>query len=391
METFELGHVNRFILQKHHLTDDSKIDDILKITDDLCGLHSTGLTTSYLSLLVRANNFKKADLERELYKNRTLGRIRGIRKTLFIQKREMIPIIHAATFKLSEKNFEKYMEFHKISLSEYKKISEQIINILKERELSASEIRKELDSKLNIPAIIHLMCDYGLLIRGQPIKNWKDRRNKYALFKDYFPNINLTVENEKHAISNLLEKYLKTYGPASEDDLSWWTGLTKTEIREGLTNIEQDLNKIKISSLKGNFLIINSDIEIMQNLINVDKPSLSLLPELDSYPMGYKYRDRYVNANNYTKIFDRSGNVAATIFLDGIAIGVWDTEEKPEHLVKYHLFHSIEKNLIDELHSKAEKIGQFFFDQKVQIKECDSMIPLTERNAGGFMSPLKNC
>ncbi|MFW9952054.1 MAG: DNA glycosylase AlkZ-like family protein, partial [Candidatus Thorarchaeota archaeon] len=137
-------------------------------------------------MLVRTNNFKKADLERELYKNRTLGRIRGIRKTLFIQKREMIPIIHAATFKLSEKNFEKYMEFYKISLSEYKKISEQIINILKERELSASEIRKELDSKLNIPAIIHLMCDYGLLIRGQPIKNWKDRRNKYALFKDYF-------------------------------------------------------------------------------------------------------------------------------------------------------------------------------------------------------------
>ncbi|MFX0001983.1 MAG: winged helix DNA-binding domain-containing protein [Candidatus Hodarchaeota archaeon] len=391
METFELSRVNRFILQKHHLTDNSKIDDILKITDDSCGLHSTGLTTSYLSLFIRTKNFKKADLERELYVNRTLGRIRGMRRTLFIQTREMIPIIYAATFKLSEKNFEKYMEFHKISLSDYREISELIMNALKEKELSASEIRKELNSNLNIPAIIHLMCDYGLLIRGQPIKNWKDRRNKYALFKDYFPNINLTVENEKQAIAILVEKYLKAYGPASENDLSWWTGLTKTEIREGLNKIEPAINRVKISHLKGTFLIFKSDIDILRNLNNVDKSSLSLLPELDPYPMGYKYRDRYINANNYNKIFDRSGNIAATIFLDGIAIGVWDTEQKPEPIVKYHLLHSIEKNLIDELYSKAEKIGQFFFDQKVQIKECDSMIPLTERNAGGFMSPLKNC
>ncbi|MFX1328316.1 MAG: DNA glycosylase AlkZ-like family protein [Promethearchaeota archaeon] len=391
MNLLDLNQVNRFTLQKNHLIEETKCDDIIQITEDLCGLHSTGLKTSYLSLFVRSNNFKKEDLERALYINKTLGRIRGMRKTLFIQTKSMIPTVFPATFSLIEKTFEKYMEYHKISFKEYQEISKQIINLLKGRELSASAIKKELNSKINIPAIIHLMCNYGILIRTKPIKDWKDRRNEYALFNDYFPTINLEEVNQEEAIQYLIKKYIKTYGPVSENDISWWTGLTKSKVRDTIKTFEDSLKKVKISTCKGNFLMNYSDINKLQKLTNLDKPPLLLLPELDPYPMGYKERERYVNIHNYNKIFDRSGNIAATIFLDGIVIGVWDTEEKPKPTIKFHLFDPIEKNLLEELYSKAIKIGEFYFDKKTEIKECPSMIPLTERTAGGFMSPLKNC
>ncbi|UCD01831.1 MAG: winged helix DNA-binding domain-containing protein, partial [Promethearchaeota archaeon] len=318
MDIIDLTHFNKLILKKQHLTEDSKINDIIQITDDICGLHSTNLTTSYLSLFVRTKNFEKNDLERELYTNRTLGRIRGMRKTLFIQTKNMIPIIYSATFNMIEKYFEKYMEFHKISLKEYQKISGEIMNILKGRELSASEIRKELNSNLRIPAIIQLMCDYGLLLRVKPIKDWKDRRNKYALFKEYFPNIDLKKMDKKKATQLLIKKYIQRYGPVSETDISWWIGLPKSLIREALKNIESQFNKVKISSIKGKFIISNSDIVQFQNNTNFDKPLLILLPELDPYPMGYKERNRYIDINNYNKVFDRSGNISSTIFLDGV-------------------------------------------------------------------------
>ncbi|MFX1470624.1 MAG: DNA glycosylase AlkZ-like family protein, partial [Promethearchaeota archaeon] len=239
--------------------------------------------------------------------------------------------------------------------------------------------------------IIHLMCNYGILIRTKPIKDWKDRRNEYALFNDYFPTINLEEVNQEEAIQYLIKKYIKTYGPVSENDISWWTGLTKSKVRDTIKTFEDSLKKVKISTCKGNFLMNYSDMNKLQKLTNLDKPPLLLLPELDPYPMGYKERERYVNIHNYNKIFDRSGNIAATIFLDGFVIGVWDTEEKPKPTIKFHLFDPIEKNLLEELYSKAIKIGEFYFDKKTEIKECPSMIPLTERTAGGFMSPLKNC
>ncbi|MFX0083954.1 MAG: winged helix DNA-binding domain-containing protein [Candidatus Hodarchaeota archaeon] len=391
MSTYELTRINQFVLEKHHLTKNSKIDDIIQITEHICGLHSTDLKTSYLSLFARTKVFKKIDLERELYKNKTLGRIRGMRRTLFIQTKNMIPIIHAATFGIIENSFEKYMEVRGVSMKEYQEILPQILEILKSEELSASEIRTKLNSKLDVPAIIQVMCDYGLLIRGKPIKNWKDRRNRYALFKEYFPDIDLSKINEKEAIQNLVEKYIKAYGPVSETDISWWTGINKTKIRESLKTIEYQLKKIQISELQGELILHDDDVKYLERVENSEETTLTLLPELDPYPMGYKERDRYISNNYYNKVFDKSGNITSTVLLDGVVIGVWDTEYQTEPVVKLFLFQPIEEELRNELYNKAQKVGKFFFDEEVLIKECKSMTPLTERAAGGFMTPLKNC
>lgn len=391
MNTFELEEINKLTLEKHHLTEESKIDDIIKITNDICGLHSTNLTTSYLSLFARTINFSKSDLERELYLTKTLGRVRGMRRTLFIQTAEMIPIMHAATFKIIETSFEKYMEFHKVSKNEFQELSKKILEIVNERELSASEIRKELNTEANIPAIIQLMGNYGLLIRGRPIKDWKDRRNKYTSFKHYFPDIDLNRYNETEAIKLLVEMYIKAFGPVSENDISWWSGLTKTKIRSALNKIKSQFKSIVISTIKGNFLIFDSDLKHFNQNMRFEKPNLILLPELDPYLMGYKDRERYIKPDNYTHVFDRSGNITSTILLNGIVIGVWDKEEKPKPIIKLYLFQPVKNTLEKVLFSKAKELGAFYYDREVEILECSSMIPLTERNAGGFMSPLKNC
>ena len=367
MQILDFDQVNKLTLEKQHLTTDTKIDNIVQIVEDICGLHSTELKTSYLSLFARDNKFKKSDLERELYEKKSMGRIRGMRRTLFIETLNWIPIVYTATNNLIEYSFEKYMEFHKVSLKEYQETSQNIIKIMKSRELSASEIRKELNSKSNIPAIIQVMCNRGLLIRGRPIKNWKDRRNKYALFNDYFPELNLNSYDENEAIKILVEKYIKAYGPVTETDIAWWLGLTKSKIKEVLKIIKQNLENVKISNVHKTYIMDKEELVNLENNSINEKPSLSLLPGLDPYPMGFKDRERYINTQNYNYLFDRSGNITSTIFLDGVAIGVWDVEDGHEPVMKFYLFHSIEKELLDELYSKIKGVGEFFFDKNVNI------------------------
>ncbi|MFW9947921.1 MAG: hypothetical protein ACFFDX_13945, partial [Candidatus Odinarchaeota archaeon] len=84
MDEFILAKINQWVLKKQYLLNDSKINDILQITDDICGLHATGTMEPYLTLFARTPDFKKEELENELYIKKTLGRIRGIRKTLYI-------------------------------------------------------------------------------------------------------------------------------------------------------------------------------------------------------------------------------------------------------------------------------------------------------------------
>ena len=106
--------------------------------------------------------------------------------------------------------------------------------------------------------------------------------------------------------------------------------------------------------------------------------------------MGYKERDRYLDSKNYNYIFDRAGNATSTILLNGETIGVWDVYEKPSPIVKLFLFEGVQNEVLKDIHSMAKKIGKFIMEKEVQIKECDSMTPLTRRKAGGVMSPLKD-
>jgi hypothetical protein len=121
------------------------------------------------------------------------------------------------------------------------------------------------------------------------------------------------------------------------------------------------------------------------------KPIVILLPILDPYIMGYKDRERYLDMDYYDYVFDRSGNGASTIMVDGKIIGIWDYADKPQPSVKIHLFKEVDKNVKNDIDSRAKKIGRFIADSKVQIKECKKMVPLPKRTAGAVMSPLKEC
>jgi hypothetical protein len=76
----ELARVNHFALAKHHLTPGARSDDLVRIAGDVGGLHATGVTTPYLSLLARTRTFARDDLEEELYERRTLAKLRCVSK-----------------------------------------------------------------------------------------------------------------------------------------------------------------------------------------------------------------------------------------------------------------------------------------------------------------------
>lgn len=383
MSGVKLNSVNHLVLRKQHMTDDSRTDDIVQIVKDTVGLHATNPKGPYLSLFARTRNFKREYLDGQLYVKRNLGKIRCMRGTLHVLTKEMIPIAYVATRRMVEKTSKRYAEFREVPYEEYEAVSKLILEILKGREMTTSEIKETLKIQLDVSAILYLMCDQGLLIRSKP--------RKYALFNEYFPDLDLTKMSEIEAITMLVQQYLGSYGPVTENDIAWWTGLTRTKVREALNNIQNRLVRIKISNLKGDFILSHQDEKFIKNTSPTEKRTVNLLPSLDPYLMGYKERDRYLDHEHYDKVFDRSGNATSTILLDGRVVGVWDFAEDAEPLVKLFLFKEVGERVLKNIHSKGKMIGKFIAKRDVKIRECDSMVPLTRRTAGGVMSPLKGC
>jgi hypothetical protein len=387
---FDLENVSFFNLRKQHLTTDATSRDITTIVWNISGLHATASTVPYLSLFARCPNFKKPHLEQELYQNMRLAKIRCVRKTIYIQAKEMLPIMHAATVALVEKASRRFMEARGVTLHEYERVSKDILGLLSEKEMTAAEIKEALHPPLEISSVLYFMCDQGILIRGKPEKGWKDKNQRYGLFADYFPDLNLVQYDEKEAVCLLVERYLDSFGPATESDIRWWTGLGKMKIRQALEQLRTNIVDVFIAGLEGRHLLLRSDIEPLSASYTPKEPMIRLLPSLDPYLMGYKYRGRYLNPQYNAMVFDRSGNATSTIMINGRVAGVWDFDEREMPTIKLHFFSSPSPDILVGVRQEAVRLGAFIAEKEVRIKECDSMTPLIERPAGGFMSPLKH-
>ncbi|MCJ7649699.1 MAG: winged helix DNA-binding domain-containing protein [Candidatus Lokiarchaeota archaeon] len=389
MDSIPIERVNHYILAKHHLTDDSKGDKILKITKDLCGLQATGTFEPYLYLFSRKKEFRKEDLDRELYETKSLLKVRGMRNTLFIVPKDDAPILNVATNELKENRFDGFFTHSDFTRKEYNDLESKILEALKKDSLIATDIKKRIGSDRNISIILSLMCDKLLLVRDKPPKGWKDRRNTYTLMKNSFPELDFDYLEEIEAIQSLILKYIKSYGPVTEQDITWWAGLTKTKARRAIESNQPQIERITLSD--ETYYIYKSDIESLQKLSLRDSPVINFLANLDPYLMGYKNRKRFINDDVYDFVFDRSGNATTTILLNGEVIGIWDFQTKPDPTVKILLFEKLTKEILNVIKKQARLIGEFILEQEVKIQECSNPEPLTKRSAGTFMRPLKNC
>ncbi len=391
MSEFSIDCINQFIIEKQHLTKETKTDNIQTIVKNIGGLHSTSQTAPYLSLFSRMNNFTRSQLDQEAYEKRNLGKIRCIRKTVFIHHKEFLPWIINATRKQHAKRHVDYLANLGVSEAKYQEIVNDILLVLQGRNLSVAELKKELSSKDNISAMVNLACDNFQLIRNCPVKSWRDKRHTYSAFKEYFPNMNLDEITEEESRMKLVSYYLECFGPVTETDIVWWTGFNKTETRSSLEELAENITKIPIESLSKDFLLLNSDVLKLEKVSQNSEVTVNILPDLDPYMMGYKERERYVEKSFYDHIFDRSGNATTTILVNGKVVGIWDFVGSKEPLIKFFLLEKTEKEPYTAIKNELNEIGKFIFAEKVPLKECKTMNPLKTRTPGEVQTPLKYC
>ena len=380
---------NRFILEKSHLTENAKTDNIVQIMEDLLGLHATNNTTPYISLFCRGRSFTVQQLHEIFYESKNIAKIRCIRGTVFFQYQSQIPSFHMATLDSREKQNQKRLVHFKITKEILIEYQEKILTLLKNNPLTTKEIRAKLHPVVDLSSILYILSDRGLIVRSKPRKNWLDRMNTYELFKEAVPNIKIDSISTNDAIQDLIFKYVAKYGPVCEQDIVWWTGFNKTTVRNAMKHIEDRVTTIYITPYNLDFYVLKSELDLLKDLQPLHESVISILPCLDPYIMGYKFRDRYIEELGKDYIFDRSGNATNVITLNGKTTGIWDWEVK-EPSVKYFIFGGLTTNQRELVHSEMEKTGKFLFDSPFDILEKKSMESLTNRTAGWVLKPLRD-
>jgi hypothetical protein len=179
-------------------------------------------------------------------------------------------------------------------------------------------------------SLLTWMSAAGRLVRSTPTGAWTSRQHRWEHASQWWTN-GLPCMDADEARQALAHRYLTRFGPATADDLQWWTGWTKAAVRQALDSLPVD--EVDLHGQPGITLRVDhtSAVHGMPN-DEPDEPlsrngdaepqAASLLPALDPTPMGWKHRE-WMFGINHRAVFDGAGNIGPTVWWNGEVIGSW--------------------------------------------------------------------
>ena len=129
----------------------------------------------------------------------------------------------------------------------------------------------------------------GALVRGENAGHWRLSKPRWTLMSDWLGDVPPAAK-EDEGYAELVGRWLRSFGPGTEDDLVWWLGATKGAVRAALAA----LGAVEVSlDGGGTGWVLPDDVDPEERV----EPWAALLPVLDPTVMGWKERDFYLGAH----------------------------------------------------------------------------------------------
>jgi hypothetical protein len=335
MRRFSVEERRARLARRHFLS--SPAGNPVELADGLVGLHATDPVTVYLSAWARIRGLSALDLERELYEERSLLRMIGMRRTLFVLPVDLAAIVRAAsTESIAEaqrRRYAKLIEGAGIASNGQAWLDEAAEATLRALESRGSAFATELSAevpqlreKVNFGEgkkwagaiamttwVLFLLAAEGRIARGRPRGSWTSSQWSWFPMKEWLAKPPPKLEPEA-ARAELAARWLASYGPATDADLKWWTGWTVAHTRAALAAI--GATEVDLDGTPG--IALADDLESEPE----PEPWAALLPALDPTVMGWKERGWYLGEHG-PALFDRNGNAGPTVWWNGRIVGGW--------------------------------------------------------------------
>lgn len=333
---------------RHRLA--SRASTVEEAAGAVVGLHSSDPATVFLSSWARVDNFESTDLDDALYRRRSLVRMLGMRRTLFVVPVELAPVMHEACTKAlippQRARLVRMLEQQGVAPSGrgeawLEKVAAATLAAIAARgEATARELTADvpkLGAKLVVgegktwggtmgvsTRVLFLLATEGLIVRTRPLGAWTSGQYRWATTERWL-GAPLREVDHAEACSELLGRWLRTFGPATTTDIRWWTGWTAALAKTTLGAIDA----VQVRLVDGMGYMLPDDLDRVGDA----DPWVALLPGLDPTAMGWKDRGWYLG-DRAADLFDRNGNAGPTVWANGRVVGAWAQTEEGEVVVE---------------------------------------------------------
>jgi hypothetical protein len=296
------------------------------------GIYGTA-PTCYLSCAARVEGFKLADLDRELYTERSVARLRCVRGMAYIQPLDLTPVLFACTGEKKERTVTRIGKWSGLGEEGALAFADRIEAAMAGRPpATVREIRELIGpctpvEKEALQQVVALLGRFGRIVRAEVRGGWRSDNYAYALWEEW-TGAPVEERDPAAARAELARRYLRAFGPATTDDLKWWSGWTKRDTVPALTALGDEIVPVAVDGRDS--WVLAGERESLTGLDPLAGRGVRLLPVWDSYFMAYATspagRSRQVAETDYPRIYDTSGNGTSAVAQDGVAAGVWELD-----------------------------------------------------------------
>jgi hypothetical protein len=328
---------------RHHLAPGERAGTVAAAVAGVVALHGTDPASVYLSARARTRNVDKAAIEHALYEERSLVRMLGMRRTVFVVPADLVPVIQAGcTDQIAERLRRQLAQVVQEAgvapdaATWLKEVGEGTVRLLAERgsatgaELARDEprLRTQIIAAADNPyggavnlttRLLTVLSAEGLIVRGRPRGGWTSSQFSWSRAPE---RTDLPAGVARTALAR---RWLTAFGPALRADLQWWTGWTAAQVRQALSSL--DIAEVDLDGAPGILLADDQEPAVPA------EPWAALLPALDPSAMGWRERSWYVG-EHAAALFDRSGNIGPTAWWDGRIVGGWAQRANGEIAVR---------------------------------------------------------
>jgi hypothetical protein len=190
----------------------------------------------------------------------------------------------------------------------------------------------------------------GVLASG-PMRG---KQHTWALVADRAPSPAPPAERAD-AVRELVRTFVASHAPVTERDLSWWSGLSLTDVRAGLEAGRAELDAFEAGGRRywhaGEPVAVDADGA---------GPAVHLVQSFDEYLVAHTESRGIADPHGFARHMPRGALLGPAVLLDGVVVGLWRRALGPRRVdIVVTRFTSLSRPALAALEAEAERYAVF--------------------------------
>jgi Uncharacterized protein conserved in bacteria len=342
--------LNRALLARQMLLKRKKLSAAGAI-EHLVGMQSQLPNSPYVGLWSRLVGFRKSELI-DLYNKREVVRLAMMRSTIhLVTSRDCLslrPVVQPVIERSLRGGYAKFLND-----SDHPEIEAAGRALVEASPATFSELSRRLGQRWperHPEAMSHVIRTRIPLVQVTPRGIWGATTNASHTSAESWLGHQL---NDRSTVTELVNRYLAAFGPASVIDAQSWSGLT----RLAMVFEEMRASLVTFRDENGRELF---DLPAAPRPRGNTRVPIRFLPEFDNVLLAYKNRSRIIADKYRARVYPNNGMIQPTVLVDGFVEGKWKISATPtKSTLSIEAFRRFTKDEKSEIQAEGELLLEF--------------------------------